>query len=235
MSRTAANFIIQYVKENPSALLSFPGGNTPAGTYRYLVDSVKMGSVDFSQATFIGLDEWVGLDKEDEGSCQHFMYKEFFIPSGVKESQIHFFNAKAGDLEAECKKIDDLIFEKGGIDFILLGLGVNGHLGFNEPGTPFNLYSHVIQLDSVTKAVGQKYFKEQRELSKGITLGIRHILDAKTVMLIANGLKKADAVKGMLNGPMTDSLPGSVLQEHSNTYLFFDEEAYSKSENEFGL
>ncbi|MFY0544112.1 glucosamine-6-phosphate deaminase [Brevibacillus sp. H7] len=230
MSKSIAQSIIDFLREKPNALICLPGGNTPLGTYRELVTAAKAGRIDFSRATFVGLDEWVGLGIEDEGSCQHFLYHELFHPLGIKESQIHFFDAKADDLAAECRRIDEVIFRHGSLDLIMLGLGVNGHLGFNEPGVSFENYSHVIDLDNVTKTVGQKYFKEQKELTQGITLGIKHIMEAKKVILAADGPKKAEAVQRAIQGEVTPSMPASVLQTHPNAHFFFDKLAYAKVE-----
>ena len=228
LSKNTAEWIIAYVNKHPHAVLSFPGGHTPARTYQHLVQAVHEGRVDFGQASFIGLDEWVGLGREDDGSCQHFMYHEFFIPAGVAQSQIHFFNAQAADLAAECREIDEVIMNLGGINFILLGVGVNGHLGFNEPGVSFDTYSHVIDLDDDTKRVGQKYFAEQKQLSQGITLGMKHIMDADTIMVLANGLHKSEVVKQLLAGPVTNTLPASIVHNHSDAYMMMDSAAYSQ-------
>jgi glucosamine-6-phosphate deaminase len=227
MSQKATERIIQAVNTKPDSLLCFPGGDTPKEIFRLLVQAVVNNRVDFSQSTFVGLDEWEGLGREDEGSCAHFLYNQFYIPAGIQQSQVHTFNAKADDLQVECEKMDAVIMKHGGLDLILLGIGVNGHLGFNEPGVSFDSFSHVSELDPVTNKVGQKYFKEQRVLSKGITLGIKHILNANIALLIANGMKKSDAVFEMIKGPVVNTMPASILQLHSNSHLFLDLEAYS--------
>ncbi|NGQ95963.1 glucosamine-6-phosphate deaminase [Brevibacillus sp. SYP-B805] len=230
MSVNVAQCIIDLVKEKPDALICLPGGSTPLGTYRELVKAVQEGRVDFSRVTFVGLDEFVGLGREDEGSCQHFLFTEVYGPLGIKESQIHLFDAKASDLQAECRRIDELLFRRGPLDLILLGIGVNGHLGFNEPGVSFDSYCHVVDLDEVTKTVGQKYFKEPKQLSQGITLGIKHMLEARKVVLAANGPQKAEAVYQALRGEVTPSLPASVLQTHPNAHFYLDKAAYAKVE-----
>lgn len=230
MSQKAAERIIQAVHTKPDSLLCFPGGDTPKETFRLLVQAVKENRVDFSQSTFVGLDEWEGLGREEEGSCVHFLYNQFYIPAGIQESQVHSFNAKEDDLQAECEKMDAVIMKRGGLDLILLGIGVNGHLGFNEPGVSFDSFSHISELDPVTNSVGQKYFKEQRVLSKGITLGIKHILNANIALLIANGINKSDAVFEMIKGPVVNTMPASILQLHSNSHVFIDLEAYSRVE-----
>jgi len=227
MSMHTADFIIQYVLNKPNAVLCLAGGDTPRKTYEYIVDAHNSGKADFSSVTFIGLDEFVGIGREDQGSCLEFLYQSLFIPMKIRDENIHFFDAKHSDLASECKRIDDVIFEMGGIDIILLGVGMNGHLGFNEPGVSFDHYSHVIDLDETSKTVGQKYFIGGRELSKGITLGIQHIMESKIAILIANGSKKANIIQKTLDEPVTNSIPSTVLKNHKESYLFVDKEASS--------
>ncbi len=230
ISQKTSEFIVEYVKQKPEAIICFAGGTTPLRTYSLLVDYANRGEIDFSSCSFIGLDEWVGLDRHDDGSCQETMYNTLFSPLNIKESNIFFFDAKSVNLEDECRKIDEIISSKGGIDLMLLGIGVNGHLGFNEPGVQFDLSTHVIELDETTKVVGQKYFKVETELTKGITLGIKQVLNSDTVILMANGDKKADAVKAMVEGEVTNQMPASALQKHDNCYVMLDKEAAAQLE-----
>ncbi|KWW16600.1 hypothetical protein AS888_24570 [Peribacillus simplex] len=225
MSKQSAEMIIKAVNEKPDALLCIAAGSTPTGTLRYLVQEAKHKRVDFSNCKFVGLDEWVGMDRHDEGSCQHYLYSEFFDVLNINQENIHFFDAKAEDLEGECKKTDKYIEEHGPINVCILGLGMNGHLALNEPGISFELSSHVVDLDNTTKAVGQKYFTEAKELSKGITLGCRQFLDAKLVMLQVNGSKKREIVKKLIEKSVTTALPGTILKKHENSFLLLDEEA----------
>jgi glucosamine-6-phosphate isomerase len=225
MSKAAADLIIRQVNRKPDSLLCLAAGGTPVGTFRVLVQAAQAGKVDFSQVKFVGLDEWVGIDQSEKGSCFEMLSTDFFTPLQISRQQIQFFNGKAADLTEETKRIDDYIFSQGAIDLMLLGLGVNAHLGFNEPGVSFETYSHVIDLDPVTATVGQKYFSEQKELRQGITLGIRHVLNAKTVILIANGASKAEAVYHMVKGEVTNQVPASVLQRHANCHVLLDTEA----------
>jgi glucosamine-6-phosphate isomerase len=227
MSKYTANFIINYVKENPQAVLCLAGGDTPKKTYEYLVEDYEQGNVDFSSCTFLGLDEWVGLGKDDEGSCLKFLNETLFNPLRIKSKNVFFFDAKSSDLETECNKMDAIISEKGNIDIILLGVGMNGHLGFNEPGVSFDLHAHVIDLDDTSKTIGQKYFKEETTLDKGITLGIRHILEAKNAVLVANGNKKASIIQKTIEFEVTNQIPSTILKNHPNSYVFIDEEAAS--------
>lgn len=226
LSKFTSDCIVRIVKGKPSALICIAGGDTPLQTIRYLVESIQSKEADFSQVTFVGLDEWVGLGVEDEGGCLNFLQRELFTPANIQKEQIFFFDAKSSDLQSECNRMDRIIFEKGPIDFMLLGVGMNGHLGFNEPGVDFNLHAHVIDLDDVTKTVGQKYFVQQTVLSKGITLGGNHILSAKEVVLMANGTKKAEIIKKTLNSKVaTNSIPSTLLQEHTNAFVWVDQDA----------
>lgn len=227
LSRKTADFIVNFINKKPDSILSFAAGNTPEKTFEYLVQYAREGKVDFSKCKFIGLDEWVGLGKEDEGSCKHFMHAKLFEPLSINPSNTIFFDACAKDLESECKRVDSFIEQNGPIDLMLVGLGMNGHIGFNEPGTPFDLYSHTVDLDDVTKEVGKKYFKKHMKLEKGITLGLRHLMNAKTAILIVSESKKAPVVKKVVEGDVTPEIPGSIIKIHSNGFLFLDRDAAS--------
>ena len=159
--------------------------------------------------------------------CHYFFQNKLIGPSQLKPSQCFLFDALAGDLRNECVKMDKFINEKSGIDIMVVGIGMNGHIGFNEPGTSFNNLSHVIELDEITRSVGQKYFKEKVELGKGITIGFKHLLNAKKVFLMANGSKKAEVIKKTVEGPVTESFPASIMQKHDNGFVLIDEEAAS--------
>lgn len=225
MSLRAADLIIQQVRQKPDSLLCFAAGNTPLGTFSCLVKAVQSGSIRFDQCRFISLDEWVGLGASDEGSCRHTLDRHFFEPCGIKQSNIHFFNGTCADLNAECKAMDEFIGANGTIDLLLLGVGMNGHLGFNEPNVDFECYSHVTDLDSITKQVSVKYFTEQKNVQKGITLGIKHLMQAGTVILIADGDKKANIMNQALHHEVTNEIPVTVLQRHPNVHVCMDEAA----------
>lgn len=227
MSRKTADFIVDFVNRKPDALLCFPAGHTSLGTFKYLAEYAGKGQVDFSKCKFVGLDEWLGLDKEDESNCRSFMYKNLFTPLGIYSSNIEFFDTDAENLELECKRMDQYIFESGPVDLMLLGAGMNGHLGLNEPGVSFDLYSHVVELDPVTKTVGQKYFNRPVKLEKGITLGLKHVLQSRAVILQVSEKKKAEIVKKIVEGPVTSEVPASILRMHNEAFLFIDAEAAS--------
>ncbi|QMV44029.1 glucosamine-6-phosphate deaminase [Cohnella cholangitidis] len=225
MSSQAAELIINQVRENPNSLVCFAAGNTPLGTFSCLVEAFHGGRINFDQCRFISLDEWVGLGASDEGSCRQTLDRHFFEPCGIKKENIHFFNGTSDELEAECKAMDDLIVAHGTIDLLLLGVGINGHLGFNEPHVDLEQYSHVTDLDSVTKQVSVKYFTERKNVQKGITLGIKHLIQASMVILIADGEKKADIMRKALRHEVTNEVPVTVMQRHPNVHVCMDESA----------
>lgn len=227
LSDTAAEEIIELVKQKPDAVICLASGETPRLTCRLLIKKVKEQQVDLSQCTFIGLDEWAGIPPSNEGSCHYFFQHELFEPLQFRSEQIHLFDALSANLEDECLKMDSAIFERGVIDLMIVGIGMNGHIGFNEPGVSFNNYSHVINLDETTVTVGQKYFKGGAVLKQGITLGLKHLQDAKKVLLLANGIKKAEVIKKAVEGVVTNSFPASIMQTHANGWVMADEEAAS--------
>ncbi len=227
LSRRTAEIITDFVNRKPDALLCFPAGHTSLGTFRFLAEYSCKGLADFGKCRFVGLDEWLGLDKDDNSNCRSFMDKNLFIPLGINAARIAFFDAGAKNLELECARIDRYIFDNGPIDLMLLGVGMNGHLGLNEPGASPELYSHVAELDPVTKAVGQKYFDRPVKLEKGITLGLKHIMQSWTVILQASERKKAEIVQNIIEGPVIPEVPASILRLHSDAYLFIDEDAAS--------
>lgn len=227
LSDFAANEIAVSIKNNPSLVLCLASGDTPKLTVELLVQKLTDEKIDHSSITFIGLDEWVNLPPTNTGSCHYFFKNKLIDPLQLKPSQYFLFNALATDLQNECLKMDQFIKERNGIDIMLVGIGMNGHIGFNEPGSSFDNLSHVINLDEITKSVGKKYFTEQVQLTKGITLGFRHLLNTKKVFLMANGLKKAEVIKKTVEGPVVEDFPASIMQNHGNGFVIIDEEAAS--------
>jgi glucosamine-6-phosphate isomerase len=147
-----------------------------------------------------------------------------------RKEQVYLFDALSKDPQEECVKMDEVIFGKDGIDLMVVGIGMNGHIGFNEPGTSFENYAHIADLDETTVTVGQKYFKGHMNLKQGITLGLKHLLESKKVILMANGSKKADVVRKAVEGKVSQEFPASIIQLHSNCTLMVDEEAASRLE-----
>lgn len=228
LSKKVAEEVIEIIKRKNNAVLCFPSGDTPLGLFITLVENQNLKRADFSQCKFIGLDEWVGLDIDDEGSCQHFIYNNLFNRLKIKNSNIIFFDAKSPDLLSECKRVDRIIGELGGIDLIVLGIGMNGHLGFNEPYCNPHLSSLVIDLDEITKDVGKKYFPNNLVPQKGISLGLGQIMASRKVIMMANGEKKADIVQEIVENEISIQIPASLIRNHNNSFLFIDEAASKK-------
>ncbi len=225
LSLEAAEAILATVKNNPTAVLCLATGDTPAVAYELLVKKAMDEQVDFSHCIFIALDEWVGILPENEGSCHYFLESRLFKPLNISASQVHLFDGMATDLAGECKKMDEAIAAKGGIDLMLVGVGLNGHVGFNEPGVSADLYAHVINLDDITRLIGQKYFQQNTVLKQGITLGLKHVLESKKLVMMASGLKKAEVMKKALEEEINILMPAGIIRMHSQGVVMMDETA----------
>ncbi len=225
MSLKTAEMIAAIITEKPDALLCFPAGDTSVETFKQLIELNKTGKISFKQCRIVGLDEWANLGRRKDENCFSFLKKHLFDHIDFPDENLCFFDGEAADLEGECNKIDEFIRENGPIDMVLLGVGMNGHLGLNEPGTPFDLYSHIVKLDDVTKKVGQKYFTDEIKLTSGISLGLKSIMEAKTVILQLNGEKKAKIVKQLIEGEISPDFPASAIKSHVNSFLLLDKEA----------
>ena len=231
MSKAAAELVAQQLAEKPASVLCVPSGDSPTGTLNYLVEWANEGKIDLSQCHFVGLDEWVGMDENDVGSCKYYLKHNFFDKLNTKLTNVTLFDAKAADLDAECERINNFISSKGGLDVMMVGIGMNGHLGLNEPGTDFDLYAHHSALDPVTVQVGQKYFQQETKLTEGITLGLRHLSEAGKAVLIASGAKKADIIHEGLQGTVSTDIPASILQKLPNAVILLDKNAASQLEH----
>lgn len=225
MSNEAASLIIQVMQENEGGLFCFAGGDTPVGTLEELVQAHKKGVINLHKYHYVELDEWVGLGEEDEGSCIHYLNRYLFQPAKIPQGNYHVFNAKSDDLVEECQRADEYIEEHGGLTLALLGVGVNGHLGFNEPGVDFEQTAHIVELQGNTKEVGQKYFDGSYKIDKGITLGISQLVASKYLLLLANGKTKKQAIGQLMNSGQADNeWPVTVVREHSNSYAFIEDD-----------
>lgn len=225
LSRETANLVAHYITNKPNAVVCLASGSTPVQVFRCLVEDVKAGRLNISGCTFVGLDEWVGIDSHVEGSCRNMMDRDFFLPLQIEESKIKFFDGMATDPGQECNRIDHFISSHGGLDIMLVGIGLNGHIAMNEPGTSFDSGSHITDLSEETKEVGQKYFLKKTNLSKGLTLGLSHLRESKLPILMANGSKKASIVKKALTSSPTVQIPASVIQTLAGALVLLDEEA----------
>ena len=227
LSVKTAELIADIIRKKPDALLCFPAGETSVGTFDHLIKLNKSGKISFKKCKIVGLDEWANIGEMKSENCFSFLKKHLFDHIDYSKENFCFFDGEASDLMKECLKTDNFIKENGPIDMILLGAGMNGHLGLNEPGTSFDLYSHIVFLDETTKIVGQKYFSGKVNLTAGITLGIKYIMEAKTAILQLNGSRKAEVVKRLIEGETSPSFPASAIKSHSNSFLLLDKEAAS--------
>lgn len=223
LSRATADLIKNYIQTKKKALICIASGHTPVGVFECLVQDVKSKLVDISQCTFLSLDEWIGIDPSDSGSCLSMLKKDFFDPLQIGEEQLIYFDVTVADPEKECKRVNDFITLHGGLDVMLVGLGTNGHIGMNEPGTSFDSYAHVGALAEETKATGQKYFTKATSLGNGITLGLRHLVEAKLPIVMANGEKKAAIIKKMLTSSVTEQIPATIAQQIPHGYVMIDQ------------
>jgi glucosamine-6-phosphate isomerase len=227
MSKATADEVVGLIKHKPNAVICLASGNTPLGACKSIIEKVNDEKIDLSQTNFIGLDEWVGIPKENSGSCGYFFHHNLFEPLNISADKIFLFDALSNDLHEQCKKMDDTIIEKSGIDLMIVGIGMNGHIGFNEPGVDFRLLSHVTELHETTITVGQKYFTNAIRLSKGITLGLGHLMNARKAILIANGKSKSGVIKKTVKEPVSNNFPASIMQKHAKGFVFVDKEAGS--------
>lgn len=223
LSVSLASEMIGAIQTKPDSFFCLATGDTPKLAYQFFVEKVQEQSIDISKCFFVGLDEWLGIPPQNEGSCHYFLYKNLFSPLGIKASQIHLFNALAKNLQEECETMNRVIEERGGIDFMVLGIGMNGHVGFNEPGVDIENKAHVISLDETTKTVGQKYFREKAAIQKGVTIGFKQIMQTPKVCVAANGSKKSEIVEKALSGKISNTVPVSLLRNHLECTLLLDE------------
>ncbi len=222
MSRKAANVISAQVILEPRSVLGLATGSTPIGAYKQLIEWCEKGDVDFSQITSVNLDEYIGLDGDNDQSYRYFMNKNFFNGINIKPENTYVPNGKAADLEAECKRYDNLIESLGGVDLQLLGIGHDGHIGFNEPGAAFEKTTHIVDLEETTIKANARFFgSEEAVPRKAITMGIKSIMQAKKLLLIANGPDKKEIVEKALHGPVTPMVPASILQFHPNLTVVY--------------
>jgi glucosamine-6-phosphate isomerase len=225
LSLTTAQRIASIMQAKPDALLCFPAGDTSIGTFNHLIELNRAGAISFKECKIVGLDEWTNLGGMKGENCFSFLKKHLFDHIDYSSDNLCFFDGESSDLEMECNKTNAFIRKYGPIDMMLLGVGMNGHLGLNEPGTSFDLYSHIVLLDDITKNIGKKYFSGEVHLSGGISLGVKYIMEARTVILQLNGEKKAEIVKRLIESDLSTDFPASVLKSHANAFLLMDKQA----------
>ncbi|MBU3827494.1 MAG: glucosamine-6-phosphate deaminase [Candidatus Anaerobiospirillum merdipullorum] len=229
LSRKAANIISAQVIIKPDCVLGLATGSSPIGTYRQLIDWYHKGDLDFAEVRTVNLDEYVGLGPESAQSYVYFMHHHFFDAINIKPANIHIPNGLNHDAQAECARYDAVIDSLGGIDLQLLGIGRNGHIGFNEPGVAFEKFTHCVNLTASTIEANQRFFNSPDEVPRqAYTMGICSIMHARKILLVASGADKAQAVYNSFFGPVTPNVPASVLQLHQDVTLVADEEALAQ-------
>lgn len=228
MSRKAAYIFAAQLVRKPDSVLGLATGDTPKGLYRELVRMYREGDIDFSSASSFNLDEYVGLRPDDPQSYRHYMREQLFSRVNIRPESTSVPDGTAGDLEAECVRYESALRRAGGADIQVLGLGTDGHIGFNEPDQEFPAATRIVRLDESTIEANSRFFRSREEVpTMAITMGIGTIMSARSIVLLASGRSKAEPVRGMVRGPITPRLPASVLQLHPDVTVILDEEAAS--------
>ncbi|MEM2046181.1 MAG: glucosamine-6-phosphate deaminase [Candidatus Bathyarchaeia archaeon] len=226
LSREAARFVARRLLKNPDLVLALPTGETPLGFYRELVKLYQDGLIDFSQATTFNLDEFLGIPSEHPASFRSYMEKNFWSLVNLRPEARHIPQSLPADPEEEWQRYEALIRKAGGLGLVVLGLGRNGHIAFNEPGTPLESRTHVAELAKETREGEAKRFGDLEQVPRlAITMGIRTIMNAEEILLLASGAEKAGVLAQALEGPVTPAVPASVLQLHPNLVALVDRTA----------
>jgi glucosamine-6-phosphate deaminase len=229
MSRKAANVISAQVIMKPNCVLGLATGGTPVGTYQQLIEWYNKGDIDFSEVTTVNLDEYRGILKDNPQSYWYFMHKNFFDSVNVRPEAIHVPDGADLDAQEACRNYDQIIHNVGGIDLQLLGIGPDGHIGFNEPNAAFELGTHCVELTESTIEANKRFFEKKEDVPRqAYTMGIKSIMQARKVLMVANGANKADIIKTAFFGPVTPEVPASILQMHPDFTLVLDAEAAAK-------
>ncbi len=225
IAEKAAQRYVELLKENPKAVLGYATGSTPLGLYGELVRLNKVGVLDYKDVTTFNLDEYAGLDGEHDQSYRYFMNNNLFYHINIDLARTH---VPSGLDIAAAADYDTAIEEAGGIDLQLLGIGNNGHIGFNEPGTPFGSKTHLVDLTPSTREANKRFFASIDDVpTQAVTMGVRTVMNAKAIILMAIGKGKAEIIRQTVLGPVTEEVPASVLQLHPNVEIYVDHEAAS--------
>ena len=228
MSRKAANIISAQIIMKPNCVLGLATGSTPIGTYDQLVEWYNKGDLDFSEVTTVNLDEYKGLTRENDQSYYYFMNDKLFSRVNVNKERTFLPDGMEPDSDKACRDYNEIIASVGGVDLQLLGLGHNGHIGFNEPGTTFEAETHCVDLTESTIKANQRFFASMDEVPKqAYTMGIKTIMQAKKILIVISGEDKAEIVKEAFFGPITPKVQASVLQLHTDVIVVADEAALS--------
>lgn len=226
MCELAANYISEKVRENPKITLGLATGGTPLGTYEKLIEDFQHGKTSYKQVVSFNLDEYIGLTGQDPNSYRYYMNANFFNHIDIDLENTFVPNGATEDLEQECQDYETNIAKKGGVDLQLLGIGSNGHIGFNEPGASFQSYTHVVDLAESTIEANSIYFDDKEDVpKKAVTMGIASIMRSKEILLLVSGDHKHEALAKLVNGEVSEQFPASILKHHPFVTIIADEAA----------
>lgn len=228
LSKKAALMLASQITLKPNSNLGLATGGTPLAMYDKLIEMYRDGEIDFSEVKSFNLDEYCGLAEDHPNSYHYYMYHNFFNDINIKKENINIPNGNAENLEEECKKYENLIKKARGIDLQILGIGSNGHIGFNEPNKNLNVSTEIVNLTEETIAANSRFFESKEDVpKKAISMGMATILKADRIILLASGQNKAEAIKKTINGKISTQVPASLLQAHPNITILLDQEAAS--------
>lgn len=228
MSKKAANIVAAQVIMKPDCVLGLATGSTPEGLYKQLIEKYTNEDVDFSEVKSANLDEYKGLSRDNDQSYYYYMNEHLFKHINIKLENTNIPNGIASDRETEGLRYDNILKDLGGVDLQVLGIGNNGHIGFNEPDAEFAKGTHCVALAESTIAANARFFANKEDVPKfAYSMGIKTIMQARKIILLASGKSKADAMYKTICGPITPQVPASILQLHNNVVIVADEEALS--------
>ncbi|MCA0150865.1 MULTISPECIES: glucosamine-6-phosphate deaminase [Rossellomorea] len=226
MSHVAADYLLSKVNKNKKITLGLATGGTPQGLYKALIADHQENNTSYQQVSSFNLDEYIGLSGDHPNSYCHYMNENLFNHIDIPLENTHIPSGKAADLDGECEAYDEKIHSEGGIDLQVLGIGSNGHIGFNEPGTSFDSPTHIVELTQSTREANARYFDSINDVpTHAITMGIASILKSKEILLLASGHSKQKALKKLVEGEISEDFPASVLNRHLNVTVIADKEA----------
>ncbi len=228
MSELGAQIIGDVIKNNPNCTLGLATGSSPIGTYKNLVKAYENKEISFKNVKTYNLDEYCGISREHPQSYYYFMHDNLFNHVDINEENVHIPAVSNDNLEKDCEVYNNML-NNVTIDLQLLGIGGNGHIGFNEPGTPFNQETFIVKLTDKTRQDNKRFFNSIDEVpTHAITMGINNIMKAKKILMLISGLNKADTVVNLLKGDITPDFPASILHKHPDVTVIIDQDAYSK-------
>ena len=229
MSRVAADIVAKQIQEKPASIIGLPTGSTPIGMYKELVNMYKKGEVDFSNVKTFNLDEYYKIERSNPQSYYYFMNENLYQHVNLAAENINIPDGNTDSVEEECIRYSNLIEQSGGIDLQVLGIGINGHIGFNEPAETLNTKTHMVTLTEDTIEANSRFFNDKDEVPRhALTMGIGDILKAKKIILLINGKGKAKIAKQIFEDKVTTQIPASLLQLHPDVTVILDEEAASE-------